>query len=308
MIKNIFLILFFLNSFIGRSQQLLQKIDDAAAIIAQDLEASLAGVKEPVRITNFTFEDKKMCSVFSNYFTLAVEAKLINDKLISISSRTQNIMLDDSKKAEEYILKGTYQDTGKSLKIVAKVCKGNNTIAMETVWLSKTELEKQSLSYKPDNFTLALANENIFLKEEVMPSPDLKIDIITNKGNDNLIFEKDDILNLFVKTNKECYIRVIYYLADGQKVLLIDNMKITSEIINKYYQIPEIFQCSAPFGVETLQLLAQSEPFNKLQTQSRSGKLFIIEDTGEMVQNLRKEMKKQTESAEQRLSLTKVGK
>jgi hypothetical protein len=67
-------------------------------------------------------------------------------------------------------------------------------------------------------------------------------------------------------------------MADGSQVLFVDNYYISSDKVNKVYELPYEFECSAPFGVETIQLSAQSEPFKKLNTKIVDGYEFVSDD------------------------------
>ena len=111
-----------------------------------------------------------------------------------------------------------------------------------------------------------------------MTGGDLNIEIWTGKGTDNLIYEEDELLKLFVRANKECYIRLIYYLADGSKVLLLDNYYIDMAKVNVVYELPYTFQCAEPFGVETLQMNAQNKTFDLLKFTSEYGYDFLTDN------------------------------
>jgi len=62
----------------------------------------------------------------------------------------------------------------------------------------------------------------IFDKDELVQGK-LKVEVWTNKGDDNLIFTEGKRPRFYVRDNKECFIRFIYHLADNQAFLLIDN-------------------------------------------------------------------------------------
>ena len=89
----------------------------------------------------------------------------------------------------------------------------------------------------------------------------MSIDLFTNYGKENLIFEEGDTLRLYIKANKECFVRFIYHLADGSKVLLLDNFLVERGEVNKLIKIEQEFECYPPFGTEVLQLNAQTSPF-----------------------------------------------
>lgn len=58
----------------------------------------------------------------------------------------------------------------------------------------------------------------------------------------------------------------------------MDDYYIGSDKVNKPIEIPETFTCSAPFGVENLQLNAQTIPFEKLNITVSDGYNYIQDD------------------------------
>jgi len=70
-------------------------------------------------------------------------------------------------------------------------------------------------------------------------------------------------------------LRFIYNSADGQKVLLLDNYYIAENMVNKMVELPFEFECSAPFGVETLLASAQPTQLTPLSITHTDGFDFI---------------------------------
>lgn len=112
-------------------------------------------------------------------------------------------------------------------------------------------------------------------------------EIWTNKGDENLIYTEGEKLKLYVRINRESYIRVIYHMADGSKVLMVDNYYVGSDKVNTVYELPFEFECAEPFGVETLQLNAQTKAFDALNTTQQYGYDFISEKLNDILVNTR---------------------
>jgi hypothetical protein len=106
------------------------------------------------------------------------------------------------------------------------------------------------------------------------------------------------------------YVRVIYYMADGSKVLLLDNYYIDQTKVNKVIEIPDEFECAEPFGFETMQILAQTKAFKPLLTEKKYGYDFVVQETKAIVANTRgfKKVENKDKSAEMRLNFTTVKK
>ena len=113
-------------------------------------------------------------------------------------------------------------------------------------------------------------------------------------------------MKAYVRVNMPSYVRFIYHLADGNRTLLLDNYYIDESKVNMVYQIPEEFECAAPFGAEFLQAFARTEPFGSLKTTNVDGYEIINENLNEFVPRMRgfKKLKKEVQQAENLLVIT----
>ncbi|MCV9389206.1 DUF4384 domain-containing protein [Reichenbachiella ulvae] len=275
-------------------------IDDAAFAIAHSLKLTIGEVDKIIRINNFTFEDTPMTSPFSRRMTSSLQQKLIQQGF--------KVATEGSQDQDALILNGTYWEEPGKLKISTLTREQKNSVAVASAecYLSTQALDDLQVAYKPENYEDALVSMKQFAKNEITGGG-LKVEVFTNKGKDNLIYTEGEELKLFIKANKECYIRFIYHLADGSKVLLLDDYYLGREYVNKAYQLPEIFECTQPFGFEILQLNAQSEPFPPLATKEQYGYKFIQEDAEAIIQKTRGfKVSRKTEElkAEARLNIT----
>ena len=171
-------------------------------------------------------------------------------------------------------------------------------------------LEANSIGYLPENFENAYSRMKVFQTNEIVKG-DLNIEVWTNKGDDNLIFVEGERLKFYVRANKECYLRFVYHLADNQSVLLLDSYYIPSNMANKVVELPDEFECTEPFGVETLQVNAQTKPFEKLKTRDQYGYKFIEEPLNEVILSTRGFKKVEPETidrAEKRIIFTTLKK
>jgi hypothetical protein len=100
-------------------------------------------------------------------------------------------------------------------------------------------------------------------------------------------------------------------LADGAKVLLLDNYYIGIDKVNKVYELPEEFVCAEPFGAELLLVNAQTEKFEPLNTRKQYGYEFILDNVPEILANTRgfkKVEKGELMRAENSIVITTMGK
>ena len=276
-------------------------IDEACFLIAEVLNSQLKDKSPIIKVFAPVYEDSKMSSEFSVRVRNSVENKLAS-KLSVASNVTSNN--DDRYNA---ILVGNYWNDGDAVRLIytLKDVKTNRVMASAEALVSKNYLQENDITLLPENFTQAGERNKAFAKDEVVAGG-LKLELWTNKGDDNLIFEENEEMKVFVRVNRACYLRFIYYLADGTKCLLFDDYFINAENANKILELPETFVCSKPFGIENLQVNAQSKPFDPLKTVEKDGYLVIVEDMGSVSIKTRgfKKSSDQVFKAEKRLTMS----
>jgi len=278
-------------------------INEAAGILAFTLKDQLSADIKNIRLVNLSYQDTKMGSSFSRRFSKTLEQKLSSEAGLNVVTNVNSA----GQGQEPIMLTGTYWEEGNALKIilVLKDTKNNKTLASSEAKLSTEWLKSNNINYKPENFQQAYSTMKAFKTDEVQGGG-LIAEIWTNKGDENLIYTEGDLMKLFVRVNRECYIRVIYHMADGSRVLLVDNYYISSDKVNTVYELPFEFECAEPFGVETLQLNAQTKAFDKLNTTEQYGYDFISEGLNEILVNTRgfKKVTTDVQKAEKRVVIT----
>ena len=283
-------------------------LDDVAYFMAVGIKLQYTDDKQ-IRLSHFSFQDTKMASAFSKRLTSSLEEKMVKQGLNVTEAASS--FADNKKDDIKIIMTGTYWENPDNLKLVAilrDVATGKALASVEAL-LPLEWINSNSIKYKPDNYNKAMENLNEFSKNELV-GDGLAIDVTTNKGDDNLIFTENDTMKLYIKVNKPCYVRFVYYLADGNKVLLLDNQYIDQGKVNKVYQIPYSFVCAEPFGVENLVLNAQSIEFKPLNVRTEGGYKFIEDDIKKIISATRgfKVVDKNDAVAEKRLTITTLSK
>ncbi|UXX81270.1 DUF4384 domain-containing protein [Reichenbachiella carrageenanivorans] len=274
-------------------------IDDAAFFIANAIQVQLGKPDQAIQVNNFTYQDTPMGSPFSRKLQASISQKLVQSGFSVVTqSQTGQIL----------VLNGSYWDEADHIKIAALLRDQSSAAALASsdCNIPKPALVANGVVFTPENYKQAMITMREFAEGEVKGG-NLNLDVYTNKGKDNLIFTEGELLKLFVRANRECYLRFVYHLADGSKVLLLDNYYINRDHVNQVYELPYEFECAEPFGIETLQLNAQGQPFSPLNTQSQYGYEFILDDTKSIITKSRgfKKVKAGEElKAEKRLVFT----
>lgn len=295
-------------------------LDQACFFIANGLKQQLIALiesgefsdKDKISIGGFIYQDSKMGSEFSSRVSAILEQKLTSLKVPAYSSA--DIKSSGSKPEQDggnFSLSGSYWVEGNKVKVISNIKNnaGGTTLASGQEYLPMAWFTANGVKYLPDNYEIAKARENALNKNE-LPSTTLQVDVWTNKGAETPVFSKGDTMLMYMKVNRPCFIRMIYYLADGQKTLLVDNKEITAEFVGKVFEFPDQFICEAPFGSETLQVCAQTEPFKPLNTKMENGYKMILDNVNGILANTRgmKSASMQFKQAEKRLDLTTVEK
>ncbi|MBX2842629.1 MAG: DUF4384 domain-containing protein [Flammeovirgaceae bacterium] len=293
-------------------------LDDVAYLMAKGFQIQTNKPKRPIQLANFTYQDSKMGSPFSKRWASVFEKKLVDAadypivKLQADNFYTgSNIFKSEEEKDPTeslYMITGTYWEEDDNIKIISilrEIESGKALASMEGS-LDVSWLLANNVRYRPENFEVAYENQKVFSKDEIVGG-ELMVDLWTNHGDDNLIYSEGETMKVYVRVNKPSYLRFIYHLADGTKVMLLDNYYIDDSNINKVYEIPEEFECSAPFGVETMQVNAQSKKFDPLNYNYQDGYQIITDDLEEVVSKTRGfKTKKKVSNAEKRVIITTI--
>lgn len=277
---------------------------EAAGILADALASELKSKNISLTVFPFTYQDSKTAGEFSGLLFSQLKQKLNEKGTLVIENSTA-----DGKSTADALLTGVYWVENDRLRLIATVSsKGGGIIAGAEALLSRDWFAKNNLSWLPERFEEAGTRNRIFTENEIVGGG-LNLELWTNRGNENLLFAENDTMELFVRTNHECYLRFVYYMADGAKVLLMNDYYINADQVNKVVQIPETFICAEPFGSEMLVLNGQTSPFPPLNTSESYGYTFIEDDVKKIVAQSRgfKRVSNQTLNGEKRLIINTIG-
>lgn len=292
---------------IYKSEQI--NLSEVCSFLAFGLKQQTGEFDSLIMLGTFTYEDTKMGSPFSRRFSLAFEKELIEEANYKM---TTSIQEPGSKNSScNYLLSGTYWEDSKNLKIIAilRDMITSKPVASAEAYLPVQWLKERNIFIKPENFEEASESMRVFKKNEII-NGGMKLEVWTNKGSVSPIFEENDTLQFYVRTNNECYIRIINHFADGTRVLLVDNLYVGSDKVNKVVKIPGNFLCAPPFGTEVFQVNAQTDYFNPLEVKNENGYDFIEGELDYIVNNTRgfKRLDNEDLKAENRILVTTMSK
>jgi hypothetical protein len=300
-------------------QRPINTTEDLAWYLIYTLKGQIDLQGKSVMVAPFTYQDTKMGSPFSRYFKQALEGKAVEVGQWNVVQQSTDFQPKMGNIAKEYaqasgagyVLSGTYWELPQGVKILANVrsVADSRLVASVEQIVTAAVVQSSNQSLRPQNFKEAFADQKDFKSGEVVGGG-LSLEVWTNKGIDNVIYTKDEIMTVYVRVNMPCYIRFIYHLASGERTLLLDNYYIDDSKVNKVVQIPQQFQCDAPFGGEVLQAFARTEEFEPVITVEKDGYKYLSEDLKKFLVATRgfKPVKQATMQTEQRITITSMEK
>lgn len=300
-------------------QRPISSSEDLAWYLARCLGEQLDVKNIAVLVSPFSYQDSKMASQFSKYFKQVLESK-VNEvakwtpvQQVEVQQpKTRNVSQEVAQvSGAQFVLRGTYWELPGKVKVIVTVQRVSDlkTVGSVEVVVDSTVLQKSGQSLKPENFLKALSDQRQFNKDEVIGGG-LSLEVWTNKGTDDVIYTKGERMQIYVRVNMSVHLRFLYHLANGRRTVLLNDYYINESKVNQVYQIPEEFECDAPYGAEILQAFARTEAFDPLETVKAEGYTFLKEDLGKFLSSTRgmKKLKPSTLQTETRVVVTTMKK
>ena len=280
-----------------RIQQLslhsIDNLDDVAGAIQFQLYQQFDLQHQQLLVQPFFYQDTRLSSRFARYFKQLLEGKLENSikPHREFQAKSVNYEKDMAVSAgADYIITGSYWEKEDNVQILA-FCRSVQTgeIRASANVDFKRGMLKSSLNLKPDNFEKIMSQQLAF-EQEVIDSGQLKLEVWTDRGKNALLYSQGELMKVYLRTNRPCYVRLLYILANGQKTLLVDNLQINLESINRPLLVNDLleidFECTSPFGAEMIIGVARNYPFDTIETTERDGYIFIDTDNSKHLANI----------------------
>ena len=289
----------------GKIDEQLVRLAKAAASTLADAVGSLAlqlsqqGVATGARLTiaPLTYGVTSFSSVFGRQVAGDLESKIAAAKLLGPKPLGKAI-----------VMKGTYAELDDAVRIVviAREVASGVAVASAEASVKKAAVPKD-LSLVPQNLQQALVDQKILAQGEQV-SGDLRVEVWTSKGASNLVFQAKEEVKLLMRVNKPCYVRLVYLLASGAKVPLAQAYYIDQSKVNFAVEYPDVFEVTAPFGIERLHAVAfteKPEPLPTVPQVVQGEKYDVVTETAALVKHRGLTKKKAAaETAEAMVTLT----
>lgn len=290
---------------VSRLVNTINSVNDLAFFVAYVFkEQTQNKILTGVIVSPLTYRNTGMASQFSKILRESIEHQLVvHNQWETYPIKKYDPTIENMSRIK-YAVKGSYWESDEKINInvfLNEILTGKKLASIEYAFDRKLA-DIEYLPLKPKNFDQAKSDMAVFKKDE-FASNGIQLDVFTNKGQDDLIFTEGDKMKVFLKTNLPCYIQLIYHLSDSTRILFLNNEFLDIDKINKIYELPFVFVCRPPFGVETLQVNASAEPFPPMKTNKKDGMLYIEEDLENILKKSR-EFDVSIFRAEKRLVIT----
>ncbi|WP_020571299.1 hypothetical protein [Neolewinella persica] len=175
------------------------------------------------------------------------------------------------------------EDTNKEQSVANRSASPPNAPAVQaTGGHQETQVPSLPTAEKPKEPLLSTepTTEGFTVPEEAEKLATLILDVATNHGGDSITLTSTDPLLLYVRLNQPCFVRVIYELATGERILLKDSQEIDESLVSKGVRIGEkpLF-AQPPYGQESLIVLAQTSRFQPLKTRTEGAFTYLKTST-----------------------------
>jgi hypothetical protein len=179
----------------------------------------------------------------------------------SVSQKTGWRRHNDMRGAD-FVLRGKLLLAGQGMNIVISMT-GEESEMCGQVYLS--ELTCENIGWKqvrPLNLEKAL-RDKLTLSNALKSNTDLRVEMRTDRmGDGPIVYRYGDRPKFALKTNRACYIRLIYIFSDDTRVLVLDNYRVSNDMANEWVRLPINWKVCAPAGVE--QMLVQATVEEKM--------------------------------------------
>ena len=260
----------------------IKHLEDVAGAIQFQFNQQFQAPKAGLLVIPFYYQDTKLCSQFARYLKQTLESKLSQSVPPTGQFQARSVSFSRDLAAAsgaDYIITGSYWEETERLRVLAKCreLKSGTVVASTSVEFA-SDLLPAAMQLKPENFQSAMAQQMAFA-QQIIDSDQFQLEVWTDRGQDALLYGQGELMKIYLRSNRPCYVRLIYILADGQKTLLLDNLPINAESVNRSLSVNELkdldFECAAPFGAEMLVAVARTDQFDPLQTVENDGYYFL---------------------------------
>lgn len=299
-----------------------ENMEDAAEQLAMKI-AKLDPKPGKVQVNAFMLNDSYQYSQFSSRFRSVMEERLAAHTALKPLLLTEMDFTPLSAgvarhgvaaNGADYLLSGTYFIKTDEIHFYMRLVESASGTIVASAAARMNIKAAGDIELKPRNFVQAQIDRKVFSSDEIVGGS-LNLEVWTNLGTEGLAVEEEQSLTLYIRVNQPCYIRFIYHLANGARVVPEKNLMnyyIDIDKVNRVVTLPEEFVVCAPFGTETMQFFASTEMIPPVGVVNRvfDGEEYEVISDDLVESNIRyrgiKKKAKEVQVTEKRILLTTV--
>jgi hypothetical protein len=180
---------------------------------------------------------------------------------------------------QKCVIKGGFLREGNLVRVTLRLVEENRNFIMETRDFSVpvSELEQLNIALLPDNFKTV---EEIKEREEIFtppppPAPPSNVPVFSIKAwpdSDTATYIDGDEMEITLLANRDCYVKVYHINVDNQMQLIFPNQLnrnnyLAANITRIIPEAPVQLTLHAPFGQETIYVIASGEQFQNIEAE-----------------------------------------
>gem|GEM_PF-2993258 len=246
-------------------------IDAAAMQLLSLLKEQTEGLNRPsalhVQFLPLRTGKTQQISSFAAHFADVLRHKAVS--LVQWHPLESDDMNDSLEVSARFVLSGKLVIEGKEVRLMAYLQQPNRK------WVAAAEVLIPLSVISQAGFSVGGSQTNLLEPDDKNTYQGIFLDAWTTKGKQAIVLRAGEGIRVLANVNRPAFLRLVYHLADGQKLLLLDNHYVRINQVNVPYEVPKDLIAHAPFGVEYLQVLAATEPFLPAETAIVDGLTFI---------------------------------
>jgi hypothetical protein len=238
--------------------------------ISEQIASNIPAAVQKLKVSKLSLSGCCIFDKFSREISVSIASNIqYHKKDIEVYSENSN--------ESNYTISGNYEIFGENFRfnLILSDLNGNKIANVSNNDLPLRWFKVNNTAFIPSEYEPTMAEKKIIERNMVSDPLGLEVKLTTNKGRDNVMFKEGEKMEVLVKTNKPCYVRILYRQADQRLTLLFEKNIIMSEI-NRDLSLGEA-DCIAPFGRESLLIFASMQTFGILALKTEN----IKTDDGE---------------------------
>jgi hypothetical protein len=230
-------------------------LSDATDSMARSLTRQGVSSLHRIAVSHFSYGATNLSSGFGRQVGLDLQRALANQEhpVVSRGGRP-------SRRPADLAVRGAYLEEGDEIRLSAIVREAatGRLVASAEARLPRAAVPAQ-LGIAPANLEQVLREQRV-LREGEQLSSGLQVEIWTDKGRGGVLYTEGEELRLYVRVNREAWVRLLYVLPNGAKVPIDQGYHVDAAHVNKVVAYPDSFAVVPPFGIEMIHATAFTAP------------------------------------------------